>query len=86
LGVLLSPEVNCSISEFGAFAIAEAIAQSKSLTTVDLSDNRIGDVGAIAIAEAIRQSQLLVSVDLACNLIGANGAAAIAEATQGKLC
>jgi len=47
-----------SIDDLSVPAIAEAIAQSKSLTTVDLICNSIGAVGAAAIAEAIAQSKV----------------------------
>ena len=62
--------------------IAEAIGQSKSLTTVDLSGNSIDDEAASAIAEAIKQSKSLITVDLSGNCIGDIGASAIADAIQ----
>ena len=71
---------NNHINDKGASFIAEAIAQSKSLVTVDLSLNSIGDVGASAVAEAIKQNKSLTTVDLGHNEIGDVGAVAIAEA------
>jgi len=66
----------------GATAMAEAIHQSKSLTSADLSHNSIGDVGIFAIAGAIQQSKSLNMVDLSGNLIGVIGITAISEAIK----
>jgi hypothetical protein len=55
-------------------AVSEAIKQSSSMTTVDLSSNEIGDEGAKALAEAIKQSKSMTSVHLSINKIGAEGA------------
>ena len=51
----------------GVKAIASAISVSASLTSIDLSDNWLGDKGAKHIAEGIAVSASLTSIDLSGN-------------------
>eukprot|EP00592_Proboscia_alata_P024229 CAMPEP_0194438114 /NCGR_PEP_ID=MMETSP0176-20130528/103337_1 /TAXON_ID=216777 /ORGANISM="Proboscia alata, Strain PI-D3" /LENGTH=76 /DNA_ID=CAMNT_0039260003 /DNA_START=233 /DNA_END=460 /DNA_ORIENTATION=- len=53
-----------------------------TLTTLDLSDNEIGDDGATDIAKALRANTTLTMLNLDRNEIGVDGATAIAEALQ----
>ena len=48
----------------GVTAIAAFCAVSASLTSLDLSDNRIGDQGAKAVADALRVNGSLTSLNL----------------------
>lgn len=54
---------------------AQALADNKSLTDLDLSNNRLGDAGAQALAD----SESFVSLKLGGNEIGADGAEALAR-------
>ena len=69
-----------NIGDAEAKDLAEAIAQSTSLISIDLSGNQIGDAGVKAIAEAIIQSTSLTSIDLHNNQIGDAGARDLAKA------
>ena len=44
------------------------------LTSLDLSNNSLGDVGAASLAPSLARMPLLMSLDLRINLIGAAGA------------
>ncbi|KAK7200615.1 leucine-rich repeat protein [Novymonas esmeraldas] len=70
------------LGDEGGSVVAEMLRDHPSLTTLDLSDNRIGDVGAVAMAEAfiLSSSSRVQSLNLAVNHIGDVGIAAIAEA------
>jgi len=70
------------IGDADTFYIAEAIKQSTSLTSVNLSWNRFIAGHASTIAEGIKQSQSLKAVDLSWNRIGSVGASAISEAIK----
>jgi len=54
--------------------LAEAIVQSKTMTTLDVRENKIGDEGAKALAEAIVQSKTMTTLDVGFNSIGDEGA------------
>lgn len=57
----------------GAELLADGLAANRTLVTLDLSDNRIGDAGALAIAQALARngSGALAELNLANNSIGA---------------
>ena len=63
----------------GIAALAECLKYNKSLTTLDLSDNRIGDDGATALGECLKYNKSLTTLDLSDNRIGDDGAAALGE-------
>jgi hypothetical protein len=50
------------ISDYGAMAVAEAIATSQSLKKVTLRNNSIGPKGLIAVGEALKQTSSLQSI------------------------
>ena len=52
------------------------------MTTLFLTQNRIGDTGAKAIAEALKVNPVLTILDLGGNRFGVDGAKAIAEALK----
>jgi len=70
------------IDDIGAFAIADAIKQSNSLATLNLSLNSIGATGASSIADATKQSKSLTALYFGGNAISDFGAAAIADAIK----
>ena len=63
----------------GAEFIAKGIAVSASLTSIDLSDNRLGPEGGKCVAEGIAVSASLTSINLEENELGEEGAKHIAE-------
>jgi len=69
-------------SGVGVIALADAIKQSTSLTTLVLSCNMLGYPGVAALTEAIKQSKSLVTVDLRANHIGDVGATTFADAIK----
>ena len=66
----------------GAEALAHALRDSASLTSIDLEDNKIGPEGAKALAPAIRDSASLTSISLESNSLGSEGAKALAPAIR----
>lgn len=59
--------------------LAKVLAANNTLTTLNISDNRIGDSGARAIAEALQENHTLTTLDISGSDIGDAGARAIAE-------
>ena len=59
--------------------IADFIGKSKSLQSIDLRSNEIGDVGAKYLGEGIGKSKSLRSIDLEFNKIGSEGAKYLGE-------
>lgn len=70
------------IGDEGAQAIAEALLENTSLSTLKLGDNNIGAEGAQAIAKTLRINTSLRTLWLGGNNIGDRGAEAIAVALQ----
>ena len=65
----------------GATRLALAMRKEACvLTSLDLSDNIVGDEGAQALAAALCTAARLTRLDLACNLVGDAGATALAAA------
>ena len=64
------------IGEAGAQAVAQLLADSKTIHTVSLCGNDIGDQGASHIAAAVMRNQGINSVDFSGNPIGPKGALA----------
>ncbi|CAM9307083.1 unnamed protein product [Scytosiphon promiscuus] len=61
-------------------SIAQALADHKSLTRLNLTHNEIGPRGAIQLAGALRQNKSLTELDLRENSLGPTGMKAIADA------
>eukprot|EP00903_Cladosiphon_okamuranus_P008495 g8162.t1 len=61
-------------------SIAEALAEHKSLTRLNLTHNEIGPRGAIQLAGALRSNKSLTELDLRENSLGPKGMKAIADA------
>ena len=63
--------------------LAEGLAENASVTSLDLSANKIGCDGAVALARVLAQDRCVVSrLDLGDNEIGAIGATALAKAVS----
>ena len=59
-----------------------AFQKNKTINTINLSENRMGQEGIIALAGAIRNNNILRTIDLNNNHIGSEGAVALAGAIQ----
>ena len=59
-----------------------ALRVNTSLTSLDLSENSIGDEGASSLSEALRVNTSLTSLDLSENSIGDEGASSLSEALR----
>ena len=68
-----------SLSNRAGVAFGDAIAVSKTLTSLRLGDNRIGNAGAMQIAKGLRGNTILKVLDLAGNGIHDRGAMALAD-------
>ena len=62
-----------------ATALAESLKYNKSLTTLNLNHNEIGDCGAVALGECLKYNKSLTTLNLSSNEIGDGGAAALGE-------
>ncbi|KAG0059741.1 hypothetical protein BGZ89_000158 [Linnemannia elongata] len=62
--------------------LIETLKTKSTLTTLDLSENEIGDNGAVALAEALKTNSTLTALYLGSNSIGDNGAVALSEALK----
>ena len=73
---------NC-IEPSGALAVAGVLKHVyKSLDTLDLSCNRLGDVGAVCLAGGLKHCSCLKQLHLNCNFVGDYGAVALARCLQ----
>ena len=70
---------NSSISSRGASYLALSLTYNYSLTTLEISDNPIGDVGATAFGLALKTNSVLTQLCVDCCEITSNGTAQIAE-------
>lgn len=68
-----------SIGDRGAAALAAALADNETITSLTLSHNKIGDDGAAALAAAVISNSTLKKLKLSHNKIGDRGAAALAD-------
>ena len=66
----------------GITAIADALRVNGSLTSLDLSINRLGAEGAAALAPALAANGLLTSLDLSNNYLTDEGVSAVCEAIK----
>ena len=71
-------------TDAGPKALAAALAQSLSLTSLDLRNNHLGPTAVAAIADGISRSAALRSIDLRWNAAGASGGLALEEALCGN--
>ena len=72
-----------SMGPSGALAVAGVLKHVyKSLDTLDLSCNRLGDVGAVHLAEGLKHCSCLKQLHLNNNLVGDDGAMALATCLQ----
>ena len=72
-----APESKLSLS-----TLCLALRVNTSLTSLDLSQNSIGDEGASYLFEALRVNTSLTSLNLGCNYIGDEGASSLSEALR----
>ncbi|KAG0050177.1 hypothetical protein BGZ83_005043 [Gryganskiella cystojenkinii] len=70
------------IDSKGAQTLAEALKTNSTLTTLNLSNNKIGDIEAQALAEALKTNSTLTTLTLLYNQIRDIGAQALAEALK----
>jgi hypothetical protein len=63
-------------------ALAEALEYNTSITSIELTENCIGDEGLIALSEALRINKTIQSINLMSNKIGNQGAIALSEALK----
>ena len=59
-----------------------ALRVNTSLTSLDLSENSIGDKGASSLSEALRVNTSLTSLNLVCTSIGVEGISSLSEALR----
>ncbi|WP_039454784.1 leucine-rich repeat domain-containing protein [Candidatus Jidaibacter acanthamoebae] len=71
-----------SFTESQLKILFEVLKENETITSLNLSDNNIGEAGGIAIAEALKENKTITSLDLGGNDIGAAGGIAIAEASK----
>ena len=71
---------NTAIHDTGASAISMALAVNSSLTSLDLSWNRIGDAGASSLSQVLTANSSLTILDLSWNIIGDAGASSLSQA------
>ena len=62
--------------------MAETLKVNAALTSIDLSQNELGDVACAALAEALKVNTVLTSINLAGNKIGEAGGTALADALK----
>ena len=68
----------------GIKAIADSIAVTASMTSIDLRDNGFGPGGAKALAPALRDSPSLTSINLQYNSMGEEGKVLLRKAVEGR--
>ena len=59
-----------------------ALEKNSTVTSIDLSNNKIGDEGVATLAAALEKNSTLTSIILGCNNIGNVGAAHLAAALE----
>ena len=73
----------CQLSDVHAYGLGHALGTSKSannrLTTLNLSNNHLGDQGARHLARGLMTNRTLAILNLASNHIGDEGATALAQ-------
>jgi Ran GTPase-activating protein (RanGAP) involved in mRNA processing and transport len=72
------------LRQYGAAAIAACLLTTPSAkcTSIDLSNNMLGDEGAAEVANLLREYAPLIKLDLSFNDIGDRGALALADALR----
>ena len=65
-----------------AVALADALKENNSLTSINLERNHIGDEGAVALADVLKENSSLASLDLSLHNIGDKVAKALADALK----
>lgn len=61
----------------GARELSAGLAFNRSLRTLDLGDNPLGEGGARTLLEAVRSQETLTALDLSCCALGDGGAEAL---------
>ena len=61
---------NNKITDVGARAIGEALAENHALTSLTLSSNAVSDDGAAGLAEGLKRNKALRHLNLYFNLVG----------------
>ena len=64
----------------GAVMVGEMLQGNRTLTSIDLSINNLGEVGGAAIGAALTGNTTLTSIDLSMNKLGEVAGATLAEA------
>lgn len=74
---------SCNLGDLGAVSVAEGLARSKSLKSLNLRNNGAMDEAALAFAEALdRASVVLEVLDLSKNKISDVGGAFLAKTLE----
>jgi NLR family CARD domain-containing protein 3 len=70
----------------GAIDIGVALAKSRTLMSIELDHNGIGDSGLVAIADALLENNVLTKLSLNGNRVGPAGAVALARCLRQNSC
>lgn len=65
--------------------LEDALMFNRSISELDLQDNKIGDEGARVLARMLKKDTVLTNLNLATNKIGSDGARAIANALKSNM-
>ena len=76
----------CEIDDEGARRIAVALKPHRTITSVNLSDNKISDRGVQHLCESLQTNSTVTSIDLGKNNIGADGATALINFISSDQC
>ena len=67
----------CEIDDEGASYLATGLTTNSTVTSINLSQNIIGDAGVDSLCRALQASRVVTHLDLGCNQIGAVGVDAL---------
>lgn len=77
---------SCDIDDEGARVIAIALASNSTLTSINLSQNRISDAGVGHLCEALRTNRTVTRLDVGKNAIGEQGAERLVAFVASESC